>query len=115
MNFTKEMMKTMLCPGDHGAPALMKTGKGCKKKWFSFLKGLRIAKMKIYIFSSQPWTEYFFSKLLINDASHDTEIGCIRLVWAGAKKYIYFHFCIAPALSEAAHSLLSKNMLPSFL
>ena len=34
MNFAKEMMKTMLCPGDHGAPALMKTGKGCKKNGF---------------------------------------------------------------------------------
>ena len=29
----------------------------------------------------------FFCKLLLNVASHDTKIDCIRLVWAGAKKY----------------------------
>ena len=28
-----------------------------------------------------------FCKLLLNGASHDTKIGCIRLVLAGAKKY----------------------------
>ena len=35
------------------------------------------------------WTSVF---LLLNGASHYTKIGCIRLVWAGAKK---FHFCSA--------------------
>ena len=37
----------------------------------------------------------FFCKLLLNGATHDTKIDCIRLVWAGAKKY---NFCYAQAL-----------------
>ena len=39
----------------------------------------------------------FFCKLLLNGASHDTNIGCIRLVWAGAKENKFsFLLCAGP-------------------
>ena len=38
-----------------------------------------------------------FYKLLLNGDSHDTKIGCIRLVWAGDKKYNFsFLLCAGP-------------------
>ena len=40
---------------------------------------------------------FFFWKLLLNGFSHDTKIGYIRLVWAGAKMY-KFSFGYAQAL-----------------
>ena len=45
----------------------------------------------------QKNTGPIFCKLLLNGASHDTMIGCIRLVWAGAKKYKFsFLLCAGP-------------------
>ena len=44
-----------------------------------------------------PTGPLFFCKLLQNGASHETKIGCIRLVWAGAKKYKFsFLLCAGP-------------------
>ena len=44
----------------------------------------------------EHWTSvFFFCKLLLNGASHDTKIGCISLVSAGAKKY-RFSFLLCP-------------------
>ena len=37
--------------------------------------------------------------LLLNGASHDTEIGCIGSVWAGAKKSIFSFLLCADPLS----------------
>ena len=38
---------------------------------------------------------FFFCKFLLNGASHDNKIGCIRLVWAGARKYNFsFLLCV---------------------
>ena len=62
------------------------------------IKGPAHSKNEIYIFYLQPKTKrmqpicmtptepVFFWKLLTNGPSHDTKIGSIRLVWAGAKK-----------------------------
>ena len=48
-------------------------------------KGPAPSKKKyIYIFSSLE--QCFFYRLLLNSASNDTKMGCIRLFWAGAKK-----------------------------
>ena len=45
----------------------------------------------------QKNTGPIFCKLLLNGASHDTMIGCISLVWAGAKKYKFsFLLCTGP-------------------
>ena len=41
---------------------------------------------------SGPLDQWFFCKLLLNGASHDTKIGCIRFVWAGSEKYKFFLF-----------------------
>ena len=38
----------------------------------------------IGLVSMTPNGPVFFCKLLLNGASHETKIGCIRLVWAGA-------------------------------
>ena len=44
-------------------------------------------------------TSGFFCKLLLNGASHDTKIGCIPLVWAGAKKHKFsFLLCAGPLI-----------------
>ena len=56
----------------------------------------------------------FFCKLLLNCASHDTKISCIRLVWAGAKKYkFWFLLCAGPLkcnfLSISCCSLFYKR------
>ena len=53
-------------------------------------KGPARKKENLYIFSSREgrgphWTSFFY-KLLLNGASNDTKMGCIRLFWAGAKK-----------------------------
>ena len=40
-----------------------------------------------------PTGPVFFCKLLLNGASYDTKIVCIRLVWAGAKKINHFATC----------------------
>ena len=71
----------------------------CNNNLKSYLKGLHIAIIKnSYIFSSCLTTGLagvmtltgrvlFFYKLLLNSSLHDTKIGCIHLVWAGAKTY----------------------------
>ena len=62
------------------------------------LKCLRIAKMKIYTTSLTG--PVFICKLLLNGASQVNKIGCIRLVWAGAKKYKFsFLLCADPLIS----------------
>ena len=49
----------------------------------------------------------FFFKL------HDTKIGCIRLVWAGAKKYKFsFLLCAGPL--KFVHSVLSEIQYHSY-
>ena len=40
----------------------------------------------------------FFLKLLLNSALHDTKIGCILLVWSGAKKYTFSFLLCAGSL-----------------
>ena len=46
---------------------------------------------------NEPVQLLLFLKLLLNGASHDTKIGCIRLVWAGAKTYKFsFLRCAGP-------------------
>ena len=59
-------------------------------------------------------TNVFFCKLLLNGASHDTKIGCISLVWAGAKKYKFS--CLLDPLrlqqlifEEPVHILLQQG------
>ena len=47
------------------------------------------------------WTSVFL-KLFLNGASHDTKIGCIRLVWAGTK-IINFQFCYAHICNIVFH------------
>ena len=46
------------------------------------------------VYSLPRW---YLQILILNGASHDTKIGCIFLVLAGAKKY-KFSFCYAQAL-----------------
>ena len=46
---------------------------------------------------SPHWTSVFLQ--FINGASHETEIGCISLVWAGAKKLKFsFLHCTGPLI-----------------
>ena len=47
-----------------------------------------------------------FCKLLQNGALHDIKIGCIRLVWAGAKKYKFlFMLCAGTVRKKPKHAL----------
>ena len=56
------------------------------------------------------WTRVFFCKLLLNGASHDTKIGCISLVWAGAKKYkFYFLLSADPFIRVFLTGCHSRN------
>ena len=44
-----------------------------------------------------PLDQFFFCKLLLNCASHDTKIGCIQFLWAEASKYKFsFLLCAGP-------------------
>ena len=58
---------------------------------------------------------FFFCKLLLNGASHYTKIGCIRLVWAGAKKYFSFQLCALrrPFKFPIQDSCSSQIILPN--
>ena len=45
---------------------------------------------------------FFFFKLLLNGASHETKFGCITLVWAGTLKNIIFIFVMRRPLKHTA-------------
>ena len=61
------------------------------------------------------WTSVFFCKKLLTGASHDTKIGCIRLVWAVAKRYKFsFLLCAGPLSRTVERAELRQTIIIRF-
>ena len=72
---------------------------------------LKLKKNDIHV----NWTS-FFCKLLLNGASHDdTKIGCIRLVWTGAKNIFSFLLCAGPFRSFRVNFSYSRPSLSDWM